>query len=943
MPLPTRFLAAILAAVSAPALAAGAYHRTATGIVVTPDHGPEKAVRLEIYGDAAIRVTEAPTRGIDVPPSLMVTARPGGTFAVAQRAGHVLLTTRRLVADVDLADGRVAVRGADGRPLVAESGPGRFAAASAEGKSFLAIRQRFNRGTDEGFYGLGQHQNAQMNYLGEDVELAQHNMDVAIPFVVSTRNYGLLWDNDSITRFGNPKPYALVGADDLGVTGEHGAPGFTAHYWVGGKPALTRQEAAIDYQYIRDQAKWPAAAKPPAGAQGVAATQRVVWTGILHPTMTGPHKFQLYASSYFKLFVDGKLVLDRWRQNWNPWYHDVEIPLTAGRPAEIRIEWEPNGGYIAFLHSDPQAPADRNSLSFASEVAHAIDYYVVAGDDMDGVIAGYRRLTGKAVLLPRWAYGFWQSRQRYSTQQELLDVVGQYRRRGLPLDNIVQDWFYWPEDQWGSHLFDRARYPDPKGMIDRLHGLHAQFMISVWPKFYPNTDNYKELAAGGHVYLGNIGMGNKDWVGPGYLNTDYDPYSPEARQIYWRQMRDRLAILGVDAWWMDATEPDMHSNLSIDERKAIMTPTALGPGASFFNSFPLVHAEGVFQGWRSFKPDVRSFILTRSGFGGSQRAGVAIWSGDVAARWDDLRNQISAGVNFSMSGIPNWTHDIGGFAVEDRYSKQDPAALDEWRELNLRWFQFGAFSPLFRSHGEFPRREIYEIAPAGSAMFRSMEYYDRLRYRLLPYIYTLAADTWFADGTIMRGLVMDFPADRAVRNIADEYLFGHELLVAPVTAFKARIRSVYLPAGAGWYDFYSGRAFAGGQRIEADAPEERIPLFVRAGSILPIGPSLQYAAEKPADPILLNVYTGADGSFSLYEDDGTSLGYQKGAFSRIPIAWDEHARLLTIGARQGEFPTMLASRSFRIRWIGPGRPLDLDGKDVEIRYDGAARTVQMPR
>jgi alpha-D-xyloside xylohydrolase len=928
--------------VSAPALAAGSFHKTATGIVVTPDHGPEKAVRLEVYGDAAVRVTEAATPAIDVPASLMVTARPGGAFTVSERAGHVQLKTRRLVADVSLADGQVAIRDAAGRPLVAESGPGRFAPASAEGQKFLAIRQQFNRGTDEGFYGLGQHQNAQMNYLGEDVELAQHNMDVGIPFVVSTRNYGLLWDNNSITRFGNPKPYALVGTDDLKVTGDGGKPGFTARYWVAGKPALTRQEATIDYQYIRDQAKWPAEAKPPTGAQGAAAEQRVVWTGTIHPTKSGPHKFELYASSYFKLYVDGKPVLDRWRQNWNPWYHNVEVPLIAGKPAEIRIEWEPNGGYIAFFHNDPQAPADRNSLSFASELAHAIDYYVVAGDNMDGVIAGYRALTGKAVMLPRWAYGFWQSRQRYETQDQLLDVVQQYRRRGLPLDNIVQDWFYWPEDKWGSHLFDRARYPDPKGMIDRVHDLHAQFMISVWPKFYPTTDNYKELAAHGHVYLGNIRMGNRDWVGPGYLNTDYDPYSAEARAIYWRQIRERLAVLGVDAWWMDATEPDIHSNLSIEERKAVMTPTALGPGAAFFNSFPLVHAEGVFQGWRSFKPDVRSFILTRSGFAGSQRAGLAIWSGDVAARWDDLRNQISAGVNFSMSGIPNWTHDIGGFAVEERYSKQDPAALDEWRELNLRWFQFGAFSPLFRSHGEFPHREIYEIAPAGSAMERSMEYYDRLRYRLLPYIYTLAADTWFADGTIMRGLVMDFPADRAMRDVNDEYLFGHALLVAPVTAFKARTRSVTLPAGAGWYDFYSGRAFAGGQTIEADAPYERIPLFVRAGSILPIGPSLHYAAEKPEDPIILNVYTGADGRFSLYEDDGTSLGYQNGAFTRIPIRWDEASHTLTLGARQGAFPGMLHTRTFRIRWIGPGRPLDLEAADKELRYDGTAQTVRAP-
>src|SRR3954470_19195787 len=388
MPLSTRLaLAIFLAGASGSALAAGHYSRNANGIVLTPDHGPEKAVRLEVYGDAAIRVTAAPTRDIEVPASLMVIGRPGGAFTLAEQAGHVVLKTHRLSADVDLGDGRVSFRDAAGRPLVAESGPGGFAPAEAEGQKFLAVRQRFNRGTDEGFYGLGQHQNAQMNYLGEDVELAQHNMDVAIPFVVSTRNYGLLRDNNSITRFGTSKPYALAGADDLQVTGEDGKPGFTAHYWVGGMPALTRQEGAIDYQYIRDQAKWPAEAKPPTGAQGPAAEQRVVWTGTIHPTKSGPHRFQLYASSYFKLFVDGKPVLDRWRQNWNPWYHNVELPLTADKPADIRIEWEPNGGYMAFFHSDPQPPADRASLSFASELGHAIDYYVVAGDDMDGVIA----------------------------------------------------------------------------------------------------------------------------------------------------------------------------------------------------------------------------------------------------------------------------------------------------------------------------------------------------------------------------------------------------------------------------------------------------------------------------------------------------------------------------------------------------------------------------
>jgi alpha-D-xyloside xylohydrolase len=618
--------------------------------------------------------------------------------------------------------------------------------------------------------------------------------------------------------------------------------------------------------------------------------------------------------------------------------------MTAGKPVDIRIEWEPHGGYIALFHSDPLPPLERNSIRLASELGHGVDYYFVGGRDMDEVIAGYRALTGKAVMMPKWAYGFWQSRQRYASQAELVGVVEQYRKRGLPLDNIVQDWFYWPEAEWGSHKFDPARYPDPAGMVDRVHALNARLMISIWPKFYPTTDNYRELAAKGHVYQGNLKAGNKDWVGPGYLNTDYDPYSAEARAIYWRQVKEKLAGYGIDAWWMDASEPDMHSNLSIEERKAIMTPTALGPGGAYFNSFPLVHAAGVYEGWKAFKPDTRSFILTRSGFGGLQRTGSAVWSGDVASRWDDLRNQISAGVNFSMSGIPNWTHDIGGFANEERFTKQDPAHLAEWRELNLRWFQFGAFSPLFRSHGEFPYREIYEIAPAGSPMYRSMAYYDRLRYRLLPYIYTLAADTWFKDGTIMRGLVMDFPADPAVRNIADQYLFGHAFLVAPVTRFKASSRPVYLPAGASWYDAYSGRSFAGGRRIQADAPYERMPLFLRAGSIVPFGPDIQHTSEKPDAPLSLVVYAGANGEFSLYEDDGTSLGYQRGAYSRIPLRWDERAGALTIGAREGRWQGMPERREFQVRLVSGAKPSALDSdrpSDAVVSYDGAQKIVKL--
>lgn len=968
--LPVRLLgAALLLGASTSAIAAGSYRKIDTGIIVTPDQGgAEKAVRLQVFGDRIIRVTSTPDGSFNLPASLVVTAQPLSTgFAVTERPGEVLLSTATVTAAVNLTTGNVRFMDAAGEIDLEESGPGHFTPIQLDGKPFVATHQQFNRGTDEGLFGLGQHQNGQMNYNGEDVELAQHNMDIAVPFLVSTRNYGLLWDNYSITRFGNPKAYSLVGEGktSLRVTDESGQPGFTATYYLGTRLATKRNEQMVDYQYIDDQLKWPAEAK----VQTVAATsgqntagnavqtQRVIWTGKLTPGQSGLNRFRLYSSSYAKVFADGKEVLNRWRQNWNPWYHNFDLPMTAGKPVDLRIEWEPNAGYIALLHNDPLPEADRHSVSFASEAGRAIDYYYVGAGSLDGVISGYRQLTGKSSLMPKWSYGFWQSRQRYNTQAEVTDVVAQYRKRGLPLDNIVQDWFYWPENQWGCQCFDTKRFPDPKGMVDAVHAANAKIMISVWAKFYTGIPNYKELDAVGGIVKGMdtvpadkandpayIKANYRDWVGPGYQSAFYDPYNPRAREIFWRQVRDGLANLHFDAWWLDSDEPDFHSNLSIEERQRRMNPSAAGPSQVYFNTYPLVHVDGFNRNLLEHKPDVRPFILSRSGFAGIQRAHTALWSGDVVSRWDDLKDQISAGVNLSMSGIPNWTTDIGGFANEERYTKGDPKHLAEWRELNLRWFQFGAFSPLFRSHGEAPKREIYELAPAGSPMYRSMEYYDKLRYRLMPYIYTVGADTFHRDGTIMRGLAMDFPEDRKGWNVNDQYMFGSSLLVAPVTEFRARQRSVYLPAGTNWFDFNSGRSFAGGRTIAAAAPSDRIPLFVRAGSIIPTGPAIQSTAEKSDGTLTLNVYTGADGGFSLYEDDGTSRQYLNGAFSRIPIAYDEETRTLVIGNREGRFPGMHGRRTINVRWFSAGRPkpFTLDGKaDTSVVYAGQSVSVKM--
>lgn len=944
------------AACGAPAVAQpAAFTRIPGGVAVAPAAGPASHVEVTVHGDGLFHVLALPRGRSDLPrqPSLAAPEPPPpGAYTVAAKGGRVFVGTARGTAEIAIATGIVRFRDAHGTLLLGESGAPAFRAVTVADKPYVSVSQQFNRGTDEGLYGLGQHQNAQMDYNGEDVELAQHNMDIAVPFVVSTRGYGLLWDNASITRFGNPTPYALVG-DGLAVTSD-GQPGWTAQYRLDGKTVVTRREATIGYQYIRDQARWPEAAKArtEAAAQGqntagnAVQKQTVVWTGDIHPTVTGTHKFQLYGSSYYKVFVDGKPVLDRWRQNWNPWYANFELPLTAGKAAAVRIEWEPNNGYMALLHSDPLPAPDRHSIWFTSEVGEAKDYWFIAGGSIDGAIAGYRQLTGKAQMLPRWAYGFWQSRQRYDSAAELTGVVAKYRSLGIPLDTIVLDWRYWRDPEWGSHRFDPTRFPDPQAMVDTLHASNARLMISVWPKFYPNTDTYRQLKAAGAVYDGNLRQGNRDWVGPGYVSTFYDPYSAAGRKLFWQQIEERLARLGIDAWWADASEPDMHSNLSIEERIDTMGPTAIGPAARNFNTYPLMNARAFYEGWSAFKPDVRPFLLTRSGFAGLQRYGAAIWSGDVATRWYDLRAQISAGVNAAMSGLPNWTHDIGGFAVEDRFSKRTPAPadLDEWRELNLRWFQFGAFSPLFRSHGEFPFREVYEISPEGSPMRASMVWYDKLRYRLMPYVYTLAADTYLKDGSIMRALAADFPQDLTARRQADEYLFGSAFLVAPVTAYKARTREVRFPAGADWIDFATAERHRGGTTATVAAPLERMPLFVRAGSVVPMGPVQQHVDEKPDAPLTLTVYPGADGQFSLYEDDGVSEQYKAGHYTRIPIAYDDRTGTVTIGAREGAgWPGMRATRTIRVKWVRPGHPVsDDDSFDAEVAYSGAAVAVPRP-
>ena len=930
---------ALIAALAFQSCSMTPYERTDNGVIIRLDDDsfrPGQAVRLIVVNERIIRVSSVPFGEFPETTSLMAVERPDANmeFTIEKGAGHVTLSTSLLSAEVSLLTGAVSFTDNDGTLFLTEKEDGgrSFMPVMAMGEKGYTIRQQFESYPDEAIYGLGANQTSFMNLKGKDADLFQYNTLAVVPFIISNRNYGILWDNNSRTKYGDIRDWNELSS--LKLYDSQGAEnGLTATYAdrkTGKQVFTTRNEREISYQFIPDLAGLPEGFNPGGG--------KVTWEGAFETDTTGVFKFMFNSAGYARLWIDGRLLFDRWRQCWNASASYFTLNLEQGRRYPLKIEWIPDGGesYIALRYLTPLDDDEQQRISFWSEVADQIDYYFISGENMDEVISGYRTVTGKAPVMPEWAMGFWQSRQRYTNQEELLDVAREYRKRNIPFDNIVLDWQYWPADKWGDHQFDVTRFPDPDGMIRTLHDdLNARIMISVWPKYYVGTENYEAMKSKGYLYMRNVEMERRDWIG--YLSTFYDAFNADARTAFWNQINIALYSRGIDAWWLDATEPDITSNLPMEERKAMMNPTALGSADRYFNAYSLVQAQGVYEGQRATDPENRVFILTRSAFAGLQRYSAANWSGDIAARWHDMAAQIPCGLNMSMSGIPWWTMDIGGFSVESRYHNPSPADLDEWRELMTRWHQYGAFVPLFRSHGEFPFREIYNTAPDNHIAYKTMIEYNRLRYRLMPYIYSLAGQAWLNDYTIMRGLTMDFSLDTEVFDIADQYMFGPSLMVNPVTEYKARSRNVYLPSAYGWYDVRTGRHYAGGTVIEADAPYEWMPLFAREGSLIPTGPDIQYTGEKEADPLTLWVYAGADGAFELYEDEGDNYNYEDGAYTLIPLTWNEAERTLTIGKREGEYRGMLHERTINVIMVSENRAVKLDfGRppDKSVKYSG---------
>ena len=622
-------------------------------------------------------------------------------------------------------------------------------------------------------------------------------------------------------------------------------------------------------------------------------------------------------------------------------------------------------------YSPTQFDDDENGMSFTSEAGKGVDYYFMYGGSADGNIALMRQLTGDVPMFPLWTYGFWQSKERYKTARETESIVDQYRALQVPLDGIIQDWQYWGSNYlWNAMDFLSEDFSNGKQMIQNVHQKHAHFMISIWASFGPQTKQFRELDAKGLLMpfetwpqsgISHVWPPMRDY--PSGVKV-YDAFHPDARDIYWKYLR-KLYDYGTDAWWMDSTDPDFFNPRESDYEHKVYG----GTWRSQRNAFPLETVRGIYQSQRKDYPNSpkRVFIMTRSSYAGQQHYGSNMWSGDVNSTWDMLRKQVPAGLSFTLTGNPNFNTDIGGFFCSSYNTKGSGSAPKnpQFQELYVRWMQYGLFCPVFRSHGADAPREIWQFGKKGEPVYDAIEKQIRLRYRLIPYLYSTAWQVTSNNDSYMRPLFADFAADKKVWNMTDEFMFGRSILAAPIvdpqyteekvvrtnemtgwdrndvrgqkedtrgvdwTATKTATK--YLPKGTDWYDFWTNKRLKGGQNITFETALDRVPMFVRAGSILPLGPEMQYVGEKAWDDLEIRIYPGADGQFTLYEDEGDSYHYEKGAYSTIIIKWSERARTLTFGVRQGQYNGMLQQRRFTI--VTP------DGKRQSVSYDGKEQVL----
>lgn len=896
------------------------FTKTDNGILINTSNGE---VSLTVFDDHIIHFVANPKQIDNSISSKIVDVKPVATkWDVIKEKGLIGVSTSLIKALVNPITGAVSYLDKNNKSLLAEPATnGRvYGENTIYGNKTQFAKQTFTPDQNEAIYGMGQNHNDKLNLKGSNLDLWQQNTEIFIPLMVSSKHYGVLWDNYSHSKFGSLEDANLIPnavfEDNAGNKGKLKGAFFTDS----------------DYKNATVPKSWDGTFLFNENLQKGDSINSIRLTGTLNIDEDGEYEFIKEKMGKLSLYIDGKRVMEFW-QTILATPRFIHLNLTKGKH-KVVIEYMQQKGEFPILKW--RKPVEQvKDIQIWSASAKNIDYYFIYGEkNMDDVISGFRQLTGKASLLPKWAYGFWQSRDRYKTQKEIVGIAKEFRDRKIPLDNIVQDWHYWENNKWGIHSFSEKTFPNPQKMMDDIHGMNLNLMISVWPKFYPETDNYKELEKAGAMYTKYADDKRLDFRK--HLNSYYDPYNATGRKIYWNQIDKNLFKYNIDGWWLDATEPAFDKNFSADTLAYYMEPNAFGKGYDYLNLYALYTSKAVYEGQRQTNPDKRAFILTRSAFAGLQKyAGVA-WSGDLAGSWDLFKQEITSGLNFSLSGMPYWTDDVGGYISE---MKNGTYFYDEYNELFTRWFQFSAFGPIFRVHGSEHEQEMWFFK---GKYYDAQLKFDKLRYRLLPYIYSVAGDVTHKDYTLMRGLVFDFPNDASALDVTDQYMFGPSIMACPVTVYKATEREVYLPVhNGGWFDFWTGKHYEGGKKYTISAPIDEIPLFVKAGSIIPFGPEVQYSSEKKADNLLLRVYKGADATFSLYEDEGLNYNYEKGKFSEIKTSWNEAKNQLNIADTKGMFDGMLKNRKFQVEVISkenatgyknepkPFKTLDYSGKAIK--------------
>jgi len=824
----------------------------------------DNAVRIKFY-----KVSEG-----NLPELVFTSGATAPTFQVADSPSKLEIKAPKITVSLDKQTGKLTYADKGGKVFLSEkAGTRKLKADSIQGEPCFGVEQSFESPADEYIFGLGQFQDGQYNLKNVARQLTQVNTQIAIPFIYSSKGYGLMWHQYGLTDFNPTTNFVALEKQQQSTAGSN-------------------QMAEVTTT---------------SGTQRVSQNQSL-YQGKLNVPADGEYSIFLdlgdMGNRHF-VVIDGKPCMDQSNQ-WLPPTSGTLVNLKAGEHQVQILCKSNNTPKLSWRKSD-------NSTTFRSPVAQALDYVVFYGPSADNVIASYRNLSGNAPMFPKWAYGFWQCRERYTSGTNLVETIKEFRKRNLPVDVIVQDWQYWGNRGWGVPQFDEKNYPNPSGFIKELHDLNAHFNISIWS----NPD--KNSAIGKEYVAKNRFITNTKWL---------DYFNPETRKDYWNTLKVNMFDNGVDSWWMDAVEPE---NDALKGEK-----TFLGAGDFYRLTYPLMVSQAVSEGQRATSSDKRVCILTRSAFSGQQRYGVINWSGDIGGTWDIFKNQIVAGLNFTITGLPYWTTDIGGFFRPGRSQYTD----EKYHDLLTRWYQWGTMSPIFRMHGYQTETEPWKY---GQKVEDNMRKMLNLRYRLMPYIYSEAWQVTKNGSTMMRPMVMDFNGDTAAVNCQFQYMFGKSILTAPVTAPNATEWNVYLPKSAGWYNFWTGKYFKGGQTVKTDAPLDKLPLYVKAGSIIPMGKIVQSTGEKAADTLEIRVFKGADARFELYEDEGDNYNYEKGKYTTISFNWNEKAQTLTVGDKQGNYPGSLKKRIFNVVFVaenkGVGTNTDAVGKKVS--YTGSKIAVKL--